>query len=88
MEKVPQMLSETGSFENIVNTGTQASRRQTAAWVRKSLKAIVICMAVILVTVLLLAFQVIPAIPSVYVLVVLTCSIGFISGRIYEKIYK
>ena len=81
-------LSLDGSFEGIVNAGAQASRNQTAAWIRKSLKTIVICMAIIFVTVLLLAFQVIPAILSVYVFVVLTCVIGFVSGRIYEKLYK
>lgn len=85
---IPQPLSEIGSFENIVNAGTGAARKQTALWLRKSLKAIVVCMAAILVTLLLLAFRVIPSVPSVYVLVTLTCSVGFIAGRIYEKIYK
>lgn len=81
----PVPLSTDGSFEQIVNAGTSFSRKMKKVWFAKTLRTLVVLMAVLLANILLWLFQVIPSIPSVYVAEILTCAISFLVGRIYEK---
>lgn len=85
---VPQPLSENGSFESIVNSATRMARKQSAMWIHKSLRTIVVMMALFLVNVLLWMLRLIPSIPAVYVAEILTCAGAFVAGRVYEKIYR
>lgn len=81
-------LSEEGSFEQIVNAGTSISRNLKKVWFVKTFRTVVVLMALLLINILLWLFGAIPSVPSVYVSEILTCSISFLAGRIYEKFSK
>ena len=84
----PMPLSTEGSFEQIVNKGTSASRRIKKEWLIKTVRVIVVMLAIFLINVLLWVFRVMPSVPSIYVSEILTCAISFLAGRIYEKFCK
>lgn len=84
----PMLLSTEGSFEQIVNKGTSASRRIKKEWLIKTVRVIVVMLAIFLINVLLWVFRVMPSVPSIYVSEILTCAISFLAGRIYERFFK
>ena len=81
-------LSEDGSFEKIVNAGTEEYRRQAKVWVNKTFRAIVILFGVELITLLLCAMGVMPNLATVMVSEVITCVVSVLAGRLWEQAFK
>ena len=81
-------LSEDGSFEKIVNAGTEEFRQQKRVWVNKTFRAIVILFGGWLVSLLLCAMGVISNLAAVMVSEVITCVTSFLAGRLWEQVFK
>lgn len=81
-------LSEDGSFEKIVNAGTEKYRRKTSLWVNKAFKTIIAMFFVELVVLLLCNFRVISNLSAVMVSEVITCVVSFLGGRMFEQVFK
>lgn len=84
----PMPLSNEGSFEEIVNARTTQQRQKKQIWFSKTMVAIVVLLIALLVNILLWLFRVIPSMPSIFVSVILTSTVSFFAGRIYEKFCK
>ena len=80
----PIPLTEHGSFESIVNAGTQERQKTTFKLVRKMLLTTVFLLAVLLLTLVLWLLNAIPALVAILVAEVLTCVAAFIAGRLWE----
>lgn len=81
-------LSTDGSFENIVNAGTEEYRQQKRVWVNKTFRAIVILFGIWLVSLLLCAMGVMSNLAAVMVSEVITCATSFLGGRLWEQAFK
>lgn len=81
-------LSEDGSFEKIVNAGTEESRRRTGVWVHNTFRTIVILFGIWLVSLLLCAVGVIPKLAAVMISEVITCVVSFLAGRLFQNAFK
>lgn len=81
-------LSEVGSFEKIVNAGTEESRRRKSVWVHNTFRTIVILFGIWLISLLLCAVGVIPKLAAVMISEVITCVASFFGGRMFEQVFK
>ena len=80
----PTPLTEHGSFESIVNAGTQERQKSTFKWVRRMLLTIVFLLTVLLLTLVLWLLNVIPTFAAIMGAVVFTSVATFIAGRLWE----
>lgn len=81
-------LSVDGSFEKIVNAGTEGFRQQKRVWVNKTFRMIVVLFGLELITLLLCAMSVIPNLSTVMVSEIITCVASFLGGRLWEQAFK
>ena len=80
----PTPLTEHGSFESIVNAGTQERQKSTFKWVRRMLLTIVFLLAALLVNLILWLLNMIPTFVTIMISEVFTCVAAFIAGRLWE----
>lgn len=81
-------LSEDGSFEKIVNAGTQRHRTEKVFWTNKVFKAIVVLFSIWLVSLVLCATGTIGKLAAVMISEAITCAVSFLAGRLWEKAFK
>ena len=81
-------LSEDGSFEKIVNAGTQQHRTEKAFWTNKVFKAIVVLFSIWLVSLVLCATGIINKLTAVMISEVITCVVSFLAGRLFQNAFK
>ena len=75
-------------FEPVVNTGTMKRRKATAKRVLKKLRIAVTLLVLILVSIVLWLFGVVPSIPAVIITEALSCTVCFIFGQLWEVINR
>ncbi len=86
MKPIP--LSNEGSYEAIVNAKTAQNRKQSHQRISKMLFALVILVVALSINLILWAANAIPAEPSIWISEIISCTVCFIGGRVWEASCK